>query len=729
VPLPSVATDEDDKQFAKRFLKCHTYEEVIRHAIIPPSSRKGAVFEGDLLHLRQARQCVVELFLAFFKSLGSSLTHLERGIEVFTFTSEDCEELFICVRMSDELSVALAQMGDYSVQLSPACLDNLHIKITDQSMLVPAFVNFEPHLLEDSLLRTYEKPDKPGEFVTLRTVDSMRLLYDKITDYIDLHELIRMGLLNSWYLAHNKDNLSFFHQHWANFRKICWPDQPIDEIRDYFGEGVAFYFLFLGFLSKGLLALMPMSIVCSVCWVLKYDNLAQVLFCLLMFVWSTVLLKMWRRTESYYATKWGTDRRDVKERVKDPVNPDFHGHKKPSPLDENIMELQADPKLRFLGRIVSACVTTVVVFMVIVGVGLNQWYAAKENDKGNKSAGVLAAGLLSLQIKFWDKTWDNIIVDPLNSLEQHITQWSYDQNRVAKTLIFKFINTFYAFFYIAYVQQILDPSGCAGSCKEYLVEQLAMVFATYISFGLMDMGLPYAVLKFKIWREEREARQHEHEVFKLSMLEQQSKMNEYKGQDEDADYMSSLFPVAFVMLFGTVMPASVVLAFFALSIQIRTHAWNLTKVSQRPFPVRTGSIGIWDTWMNLLCYGSAFNTIGLMVTQVDDVCSFIPGFWRLTDFMAISRNGPGAQLILFFLLQNVAIILKLTVDHIIPDLTDVTATERLRQEMQRIRVQERGIVEIHESISIRCSLDVERSAYEKRPPLRPGDPMYDEPFV
>jgi len=417
-------------------------------------------------------------------------------------------------------------------------------------------------------------------------------------------------------------------------------------------------------------------------------------------------------------------------RVKDPVNPNFHGEKKPSQMDENILELQADPKWSRFGRSVSVMVTVIVLCMVIVCVGLNQYWAANQTEKGNKMAGTLGAVILSMQIQFWGKTWDFIIVDRLNDMEQHVTQYAYDQARVAKTFAFKFINTFYAFFYIAYVQQALNPIGCgAGGCKQYLVEQLGIVFLTYITFGIVDMGLPYAVLKFKMWREAKAAAKHGHEVFELSLLEQQSKMIEYTGQDEDADYLQSLFPVAFVMLFGTMMPFSVFLAYLALSSQIRTHAWKLTTVTRRPFPVRTAGIGIWDGIINLLAYISVFNTIGLMVMQVDTVCSFIPCFWRLTDALAIPANGSSAKLLAFFFLQNTAIMLKMTVDYLVSDVSPATTRERQRQEIQRVRVLQRGHVDLHESISFTSKADSKSNPFEDLPPLRPGDAFYVEPMI
>ena len=77
-------------------------------------------------------------------------------------------------------------------------------------------------------------------------------------------------------------------------------------------------------------------------------------------------------------------------------------------------------------------------------------------------------------------------------------------------------------------------------------------------------------------------------------------------------------------------------------------AERANQVSRRPFPVRTSGIGIWDQVITVLTYISVFNTIGLMVMQVDQVCEYIPLLWRLTDYL-----GKGNSDVLHTLLGDV----------------------------------------------------------------------------
>mmetsp|Transcript_18139 Transcript_18139/g.58820 ORF Transcript_18139/g.58820 Transcript_18139/m.58820 type:complete len:246 (-) Transcript_18139:103-840(-) len=240
----------------------------------------------------------------------------------------------------------------------------------------------------------------------------------------------------------------------------------------------------------------------------------------------------------------------------------------------------------------------------------------------------------------------------------------------------------------------------------------------------MDMILPYVTFKAAIWWETREMIKHGQEVFQMSFLEQQGKMAEYTGKDERADYLQVVLPLSFVMLFGTMMPTVVPLAYLALAFQIRTHAVKLIRSCRRPFPVRAGGIGVWDNILSVLSYLSILNAVGLLVAQLDDIGTTVPGFATLAQALEIPKNGPAAKVLYFFILQNTFMALKLAFDFAVSDITAATLIERTRQELQRVRIFDRRHNEFHEEIKLRGSTDLERSAFHLVPPLMPGHPMH-----
>ena len=65
-------------------------------------------------------------------------------------------------------------------------------------------------------------------------------------------------------------------------------------------------------------------------------------------------------------------------------------------------------------------------------------------------------------------------------------------------------------------------------------------------------------------------------------------------EDTFEDYLEMFIQFGYVMLFSSAFPLAAACAFFNNLIEIRSDAFKLCCVFQRPFAQRVGSIGVWQ---------------------------------------------------------------------------------------------------------------------------------------
>ncbi|NXR32532.1 ANO9 protein, partial [Zosterops hypoxanthus] len=174
------------------------------------------------------------------------------------------------------------------------------------------------------------------------------ILQNTVTSDLEkLPDLMKKKVFEAAFPLHKKEKITkILEKKWARWG-VLFKEQPIDKIRDYFGEKVALYFAWLGwytylliFAAVAGLATVAAgatvfsssqvskeicdannTIMCPVCdqncsfWVLSdtctyakvthmIDNEATVVFAMFMAIWATVFLELWKRERATVATSW-----------------------------------------------------------------------------------------------------------------------------------------------------------------------------------------------------------------------------------------------------------------------------------------------------------------------------------------------------------------------------------------------------------------------------------------
>ncbi|XP_061593036.1 anoctamin-9 isoform X2 [Cololabis saira] len=161
----------------------------------------------------------------------------------------------------------------------------------------------------------------------------------------NLNELIAKGVFDTMFCLHEKKEQKKLEKNWARWSAL-FTKQPVSDVRCYFGEKVALYYLWLGWYTKLLVPAAVLGVIvflyalaffnsnplikevcqsnitmCPRCdkacdmWQLSetctyakvshlFDNEGTVAFAMFMAVWATLFLELWKRHLARHVSEW-----------------------------------------------------------------------------------------------------------------------------------------------------------------------------------------------------------------------------------------------------------------------------------------------------------------------------------------------------------------------------------------------------------------------------------------
>ena len=116
---------------------------------------------------------------------------------------------------------------------------------------------------------------------------------------LDVHKLTQQGNMLGFSPIHDYVELRGLEEGWLRFIQFPWK-QRCDDVKDYFGEKIGMYFLFLGHYTTWLIPASVMGFIAYIDVSAEGDDpSAPVLpyFAVFMSIWSTLMLEYWSRKE------------------------------------------------------------------------------------------------------------------------------------------------------------------------------------------------------------------------------------------------------------------------------------------------------------------------------------------------------------------------------------------------------------------------------------------------
>ncbi|TRY58208.1 hypothetical protein DNTS_008553, partial [Danionella cerebrum] len=375
----------------------------------------------------------------------------------------------------------------------------------------------------------------------------------------------------------------------SHFPKLTAPFCTLhnaDNIRSYFGEGLALYF---GFLEYFTFALVPMALIGIPYYLFDWDDYDKyVLFAVFNLVWSTVFLEVWKRCSATLAYRWGTLSR--KKAFEEP-RAGFHGSLGLNSVTGREEPVYPSSKRQLRIYLVSLPFVLLSLylsfFMMMVYFDMENWAISVYNEDPNFMTSILLfvpSIIYAVLIEIMNLLY-RYAAEFLTDWENHRLESSFQNHLVLKVLVFNFVNCFGSLFYIAFAMQDMV----------LLRQSLATLLITsQILNQVMEAFLPYWLQRRRNKRVHKQMKRlmGEKELPLLAQIQLETEMNSYLGTFDD--YLEQFLLFGYVSLFSCVYPLAAVLVVLNNITEVYSDAFKMCHVFKRPFSEPAANIGVWQ---------------------------------------------------------------------------------------------------------------------------------------
>mmetsp|Transcript_18163 Transcript_18163/g.29535 ORF Transcript_18163/g.29535 Transcript_18163/m.29535 type:complete len:782 (-) Transcript_18163:15-2360(-) len=611
----------------------------------------------------------------------SILKSLENcGLRLFCFYSRDRDEIFCKIGASAQKLKNTAARIKYKLQLKPEYL-GAYAEFRHDFPGRPER-RFEDRRCVSQYYKVHADDEYPSEDSIFTTRDKISLINHIVTS----RDKDCAGL-NIGTLLHTQEVRSFFplhEQHAAqdlSFRTRSWvymPHEHATRVRDYFGEKVAFYFLFMSFYWKWLLVPTFLGLACQVFDVLMRtpDNLSATPFCIVSAIWATMLPHFWRREEAKHALVWGT--LDVLPEL-EPPRPEYYGVPRINPVSGEVEPYFPGSERRW--KYVTSFITIAFSGVLLTAAILGLLYA-RHMLKGQVSGGIVTFQFLLACFVEVVNSLLTLVSKMLTNRENHRSQRDHDVHLLNKVMAFKFVNSYFVLYYIAFFKKhswlFGTPMTCIrDDCFLDLQAQLAIFTVVRLTVkNLVRFGWPRFIAWYRRCRLEPCDACHVKrlELADLSLTELQNKKEQF---DTFTDFDEVLITHGYASLFAVSSPWVCAATLLWVVCELLLDMKGLTESRRRPFPVRVRGTEPWNTAFEVYGGIAALTNISLLVftsREFED--------WKISH-----------KVMLFVYLMHLVFFAKLIVKGLLPEMPRSVEMTHAKQEIVAQRCLENAMVE------------------------------------
>jgi len=605
------------------------------------------------------------------------------GLILVLHYSRDRDEIFVKISCEDRHVRQVAEMKRHKLELKDEYLSAFAEYKDDYAG--QRELNYSDRIVVSHLYKAHVDPTDedcgeayPRPSAIFRTSDRVNIINyiirqaDHNCAGIDVGQMMHDGDLLHFFPLHENRRLVDMDRDWFNC--FVWGTN-IHKVRDYYGERIALYFLFMSHLIKWLV--FP-SIFCTALWVAGVfygtpDNYSAMLICIGISLWSVFFIQFWRRTQNSHLIKWGMA---GMSQSLEPTRPGFTGTSRINPVTGRI-----DRYYPWSERIFKVIFSYTVLTISILALSFFiccLFFLRHVFHEHNGRLWFMVLNAIVVEILNHAFTY---VAKRLTDSENHRSYSEHASHLLAKTVIFKFINSYISLYYIAFFKEHSQlfgmPMTCMynarlqqSDCLRDLGWQLAVFVIVRLTLqNMVELGWPYFSMW---WRRMTEGRSFHTGLFSnpmtimpdMSSAEKQAKKDDY-DLFEDMDEILILY--GYSTLFVVACPWVPMLCLFSCILECFLDQKKLILLFRRPMPQPALNNEPWDT---------AFDVFGMLAVLTNSAVIIFSGH----TFEQWSHVG---KIALFLLVEIGTIVLRVVVSLIFPA---VPRRVKLLQLQQKVMV-------------------------------------------
>ena len=286
-------------------------------------------------------------------------------------------------------------------------------------------------------------------------------------------------------------------------------NKTINTVRNYFGETVSYYFLWIDYYSRMLLFpsifgafifisyflwnKIPLITIFSNSIKMDYYDFLLILNCTLFTIWLTLFIKSWAQKEKIYNYIWGINinQKEMK------INEEFKHNSKEKLILGYYVPIEKEP-YHSIKKIISYSVLLgMIIFVIFIIYSLFKLKAQLVNGNvwHDYKISFYIACLNGLQIKIMNYIY-YYIAEYLNNWENHFSLNDKNNSLYIKLILFDFMNSYSSLFYIAFIKPYNE--GCINNnCLKELETQMYSIFLIYLSVFIGELLYLYILYYYQ----------------------------------------------------------------------------------------------------------------------------------------------------------------------------------------------------------------------------------------